>query len=399
MGLIGRICSFFLVCSSSQTTKQTEDSQPVLLPNLPPEIIVEILSRLPVKPLLRLRCVCKSWRSLISHRQFAKTHLSLASSMGTFYTSHRLLIIGLSSGVTSCSLCSILKERSDIDVVELDYPLCGETRGVCGGVRILGCCDGLMCIQSKCTLFLWNPSTRKSKKLPSLNLPPAHVVLDGFGLGYDASIDDYKVVLMLKDRRSIGIALEVKVYTLRTDSWRRIGDFPHDRPYFRLHPGVFLNGALHWKLDTNRLIVSMDLAKETYGEFLEPEYQHGCSYEMLCAFSGCLCVLYHDYHRTCVDLWVLKEYGIRESWTKLVVVPYVTSPSYLKFAMPVCILKNGEVLLKTHKHLVRCNPKVGTFTYRPIPIDLAFSNVHLYVESLVSVDMDADGGVPWQHLY
>ncbi|XP_058216960.1 F-box/kelch-repeat protein At3g23880-like [Rhododendron vialii] len=389
MGLIGRICSFFLVCSSAQTTKKTS---PIPLPNLPPEIIVEILSRVPVKPLLRFRCACKSWRSLISHRQFAKTHLSLASSMDTFYTSHRLLIIGLFSGVTSCSLYSI-------DVVELDYPLCRETRGVWGGVRILGDCDGLMCIKSKCILFLWNPSTRKSKKLPSLNLPPAHVVLDGFGLGYDASIDDYKVVLMLKDWRSIGIALEVKVYTLRTDSWRRIGDFPHDRPYYRLLPGVFLNGALHWKLDSNRLIVSLDLAKETYGEFLEPEYQYGCSYEMLCAFSGCLCVLYHDYHRNCADLWVLKEYGIRESWTKLVVVPYVTSPSYFNFTIPVCILKNGEVLLKTHKHLVRYNPKVGTFTYPTIPIDLTFSNVHPYVESLVSVDMDADGGVPWQHLY
>ncbi|KAG5549749.1 hypothetical protein RHGRI_014899 [Rhododendron griersonianum] len=144
-----------------------------------------------------------------------------------------------------------------------------------------------MCIESTSTLFLWNPSTRKSKKLPSPNLPPAHVGLYGFGLGYDASIDDYKVVLMLKDWRSIGIALEVKIYTLRTDSWRRIGDFPHGRPYYRLRPGVFFNGALpirpgvyfngalHWKSDTSGLIVSLDLAKETYGEFLKPEYQDG----------------------------------------------------------------------------------------------------------------------------
>ncbi|KAG5549748.1 hypothetical protein RHGRI_014898 [Rhododendron griersonianum] len=292
----------------------------------------------------------------------------------------------------------MLIEHSDIDLVKLEYPLCGETRGVRGGVKILGCCDGLMCIESNCTLFLWNPSTRKSKILPSLNLPPAHVEYYGFGLGYDASIDDYKVVLLLKDWRSIGIALEVKVYTLRTNSWRRIGDSPHGRPYYCLRPGVFVNGAFHWKLDTNRLIVSLNLVKETYGEFLEPEYQDGGSYVMLGAFSGCLCVLY-DYHRTCADLWVLKEYGIRESWTKLVVVPYATSPSHLKFTIPVCILKNGKVLLKTPKHLVRYNPKVGTFTYPTTPIDLMLSIVHPYVESLISVDMDADGGVPLQHLY
>ncbi|KAI8556185.1 hypothetical protein RHMOL_Rhmol05G0232400 [Rhododendron molle] len=329
---------------------------------------------------------------------------------GLFYTSHRFLIIELSSGVTSSSLYSILKEHSDIDVVELDYPLCGETRGERGGVRILGCCDGLMCIESKCILFLWNPSTRKSKKLPRLNLPPAHVRLYGFGLGYDASIDDCIVVLMLKDWRSIGIALEVKIYTLRTNSWRRIGDFPHGRPYYRLRPGVFFNGALPicpgvffnrallWKLDTSGLIVSLDLAKETYGEFLKPEYHDGCSYEMLCAFSGCLCALY-DYHRIRVDVWVMKEYGIRESWTKLVMVPYVTSPLHLKYTIPVCILKNGEVVLYTHMHLVCYNPKDGKFTYPMSPIDLPFSILHPYVESLVSVDMDPDSGVPRQHLY
>ena len=44
---------------------------------LPLHIIDNILLRLPVKSLLWLRCVCKARCTLISHPQFAKTHLQL----------------------------------------------------------------------------------------------------------------------------------------------------------------------------------------------------------------------------------------------------------------------------------------------------------------------------------
>ncbi|KAI8556186.1 hypothetical protein RHMOL_Rhmol05G0232500 [Rhododendron molle] len=369
-----------------------EESQPVPLPNLPPEITVEILSRLPVKSLLRLRCVCKSWRSLISGREFAKTHLGLASSIDTDYAHHRLLITSPFAFVMSCSLYSILDELSDTDVVELDYPLYGDGRGGHLGVRDLGCCDGLVCIETKSALCLWNPSTRKSKRLPSVDLPHGHIVVYGFG--YDSSIDDYKVVGFLYGHS--GIDFEVKVYMLRTDSWRRIGDFPHgDLPYPH-SSGVFVDGALHWNVsrETNGIIVSLDLAKETYGKILKPEYRDGRLYETLCAFNGCLCVLY-DY-RICAHLWVMKEYGIRDSWTKLAVVPYATRVSNLQYldTMPFFIFKNGEVLLYTRKHLVRYNLKDGTFTYPTSPIDLASSILHPYIESLVSVGMDANKGVP-----
>ncbi|XP_058195161.1 F-box/kelch-repeat protein At3g23880-like [Rhododendron vialii] len=385
-------------------TGTEEDSQQILLPNLPLEIIVEeILSRLPVKSLLRSRCVCKSWRSLISDPNFARIHLRRASSsnISNDCTHHRLLI---SHGVRSHSLYSAFHEHSDA-AVRLDYPGC-DPRGLGDGVRILGSCDGLVCIETARTLFLWNPSTRKSKRLPSVRLPPDH--LAAYGFGYDASIDDYKVVGFLSNVHiDIGFHFEVEVYTMRTmrtDSWRRIGDFPHGHhPYrtYRHCSGVFVNGALHWdwRRKTNGIIVSLDLATETYGEVLKPEYRVGLSHEIMCAVNGCLCVI-HDY-RTCADVWVMKEYGVRESWTKLAAVPYMASASNLKSTTLVCVLRNGEVLLHmlNRKHLVRYNPKDGTISYPPIFFNLEYSGVHSYIESLVSVDMDADHGVPWQHQY
>ncbi|KEH22666.1 F-box-like protein [Medicago truncatula] len=39
------------------------------------ELITDILSRLPVKTLMQFKCVCKSWKTLISNPALAKLHL------------------------------------------------------------------------------------------------------------------------------------------------------------------------------------------------------------------------------------------------------------------------------------------------------------------------------------
>jgi hypothetical protein len=43
---------------------------------LPDEVVVDILHRLPVKSLIRFRCVCKSWNSLIQTPAFIDSHLN-----------------------------------------------------------------------------------------------------------------------------------------------------------------------------------------------------------------------------------------------------------------------------------------------------------------------------------
>ncbi|XP_058203831.1 F-box/kelch-repeat protein At3g23880-like [Rhododendron vialii] len=385
--------------TTSQTHLPTEDS--LLLPDLLPELIVEILSRLPVKSLLRFRCVSKSWRSLISRPEFAKTHLSLAS-MGTDYTHHHRLILSYPyphTDVKSCSLYSILNEQCDT-AVDLDFPSkVSNHRGT-----IVGCCDGLVCVASDREVFIWNPSTRKSKRLPDVEIPSPYHYIAMHGFGYDESIDDYKVAVFSCDANNYnrGFEAEGKVYSLRTNSWRRIGGFPRC-----LHmdvSGTYLNRALHWIVsrESDAIIISLDLAEETYGEVLLPDYGDGhlCR-SFLDVLNGCLRIVcaYHEY----VDVWVLKEYGIRESWTKLVVIPRAipraTHPLGRHYPTPVCILKNDEVLVNVYTHLVRYNPKDGTSIHLLIRNCSEQFIVYPYIESLVSPDIDVDSGIQWQHQY
>ncbi|KAE9599031.1 putative F-box domain-containing protein [Lupinus albus] len=55
-------------------------------PFIPFEVITEILSRVPVKSLIQFKCVCKSWKTLISDSEFARKHLS------TIHHHHNLLL-------------------------------------------------------------------------------------------------------------------------------------------------------------------------------------------------------------------------------------------------------------------------------------------------------------------
>jgi hypothetical protein len=120
--------------------------------SLPDEVILEILSRLPVKPLLRFRCVSKPWLALIDSPEFIKLHLKQSLKTNT-----NLSLI-LSDGYLYSSDFDSLDRA-----IELDHPL--KTPHY--GTEILGSCNGLLCLSNKKEdVALWNPSTRKYKKLP-----------------------------------------------------------------------------------------------------------------------------------------------------------------------------------------------------------------------------------------
>ncbi|KAI8566676.1 hypothetical protein RHMOL_Rhmol02G0060500 [Rhododendron molle] len=349
----------------SHSPLSTDDS--LLLPHLPPEIILEVLYRLPVKSLLRFKCVSKSWRSLISQPEFVKAHHSLAS-MNTDYTHHRLLVSYIKSyprtDFKSCSLYSVVNEKS-YTTVELDCPLKVSHRIT----WVVGFSYGLVCIAAGNEVSIWNPSTRKSKRLPDVEMAK-HVKTYGFG--YDESVDDFKVVGFFRDLSNSRLEVEVEVYTLRTDSWRRTKGFLGHLP--PPHGGT---------------------AFETFGEVSEPDYQDGRWHRIwFDAFNGCLRMFraYEDF----LDIWVMKEYGTRESWTKLVVMPYVSTPYHNVCFPPLWTLKIGEVLLDIQTQLIRYNPKDDTFSYPNIRNWSSSVVAHSYVESLFSLDIDAESGVQWQ---
>ncbi|XP_012833178.1 PREDICTED: F-box/kelch-repeat protein At3g23880-like [Erythranthe guttata] len=187
--------------------------------------IEEILSRLPVKSLLRFRCVSKSWRALISSKRFIKAHLEHSRKDTTNFTRHVIVSTSTPPGgirLKHCSLpplfCGLVADSSDVD-----FPITNRVGSVC----IRGNCNGLVCVViDKKHIYLWNPSTRKFKEMPHADADVDSNSDDTtkaiIGFGFDESNEDYKVLAVFNVGRD---ETNVKIYSLRTNSWKIIDVF------------------------------------------------------------------------------------------------------------------------------------------------------------------------------
>nr|XP_027118411.1 F-box/kelch-repeat protein At3g23880-like [Coffea arabica] len=353
-------CTPQMDCPSSSSVSDPA----VEIPNIPEELIIEILSRLPVKPLLRFRLkfnlkLCPLHAAIYQHDDDAPaTHVTimdddfLVNSLGNNHDFNREIVM------------------ADFD------------DGYDHKVFLLGSCNGLLCVCVFGDIFLWNPSIRKSKKLPGFSPKSGTAAAMLYGFGYDESNDDYKVYRILGSNQTW-----VDVYSQNMNSWGRIDEFKG----VLINQGVyFVSGKLHWSVgSTGGKIVTLDLTDGMHGEVEQPKYgEHhvGWNLEVL---GGCLAVFY--YHQNGhVDLWIMQEYGVKESWTKVVLMINYPYSSFQMFQKPVFLLKDGEILFQFGDGLVLYYPKRKSCTYPRIANVKALLEVDVYAESLVLLN-DHDG--------
>ncbi|XP_027165917.1 F-box/kelch-repeat protein At3g23880-like [Coffea eugenioides] len=391
---------------------QSEDSnQPLILPDLPFEVITEILLRLPVKSLLKFKCVSKSWLSLISSSQFIKDHLCAFSSSEDG-EQLQLLTVGIDLTdcyLKDCSLASLLHEGQPANAAEVEID-CPPSLRLSRYFNVVGCCDGLFCIDCMRTgVFLWNPSTRKSKKLPSFSSPTVDLLKEEdyyqvYGFGYDKDRDDYKVVKVVcsldEDYRPSGS--EVLVYSVKTESWKSIGEFQGGFPSVG-GCGCLVNGRLHWELHNagwDFKVVFLDLATETFGSLdlaLKTNGGTGISGRNgfrsdLGTFGASLCFVCKNYRDHFVELWVMKEYGVGESWTKVLSVP--VDKTRLVFRA-LCIPGSDRFLVELKDELRLYDPKDDSF--RLLPWSGNHTVPRIFVQSLVSPNPNAAAEMHQQH--
>ncbi|KAM3326668.1 hypothetical protein P3S67_001794 [Capsicum chacoense] len=211
--------------------------------------------------LLQFRSVSKYWLLLISSPEFVKNHL-LLSATNKNYTHHRVMIKTGNSNhdIKDCSVSSLLYD-SVTEAFDLNYP--GKKRD-----DILGLLHDL---------FLWYPSMRKYKTLPSYRRNHedgfAHF---NFGFTYDELQDDYKVVgffPIYTNGQGHPSHVDVKIYSLKSDSWRR---FDHLQGRELLGDSAkFVKGKLHW-LDMQWNIISIDLTDEKWEAVEKPSCFERC---------------------------------------------------------------------------------------------------------------------------
>ncbi|XP_058211893.1 F-box/kelch-repeat protein At3g06240-like [Rhododendron vialii] len=330
---------------------------------IPAELIVgEILWRLPVKPLARFRSVCKTWNSIISSDpKFAILQLKNSSTVRTCVDRQRVMLWHR----LDCSSAFFLEKKNSIFSIEkIDTSPIKVNKASSSSYSIVASCDGLVCVRQQIknevalvsnSIMFWNPLTRETKRVSDPPTFPPSTNWFNYGLGYDSSTDDYKLVQINIgfENNETGLFQQNKVgvFSLRTNSWRQIQDFPATK-ICSLQPGVFINGALHWTCfykdspDYHFKVVSFCLEMEKYTllditaiDFPLRNFVVGIQ-----VLGDNLAVYYPSNENRSYHLLFNNLYDNSESWTEHT----VTLP-YGDLFFPVYLLENGEVLFQVRK--------------------------------------------------
>lgn len=192
---------------------------------LPHELVLEILSWLLVKSLVRFRCVSKLWNSSITSRGFINAHLNKASlSCKNNSKSHFLLLTEPDN--TSPNLCMITCNNSEVSRLEFpnSFPLSRFEFPNSFPPITVGVYNGIVCLRYTLepTIYLWNLSIQQFKVLTttclSSYLKQTEISEMAVGFSYFSETNDYKIVRIVYLRsRTMEPWIEAEIYTLSTD--------------------------------------------------------------------------------------------------------------------------------------------------------------------------------------
>ncbi|XP_047946979.1 putative F-box protein At4g09190 [Salvia hispanica] len=310
--------------------------------DLPREITVDILSRLPARSIVRSKCVCKAWRDLVQSPEFGPWHARRAAlSSGRLPTVEDLTFsnpnllfpefgpwharrAALSSGrlptVEDLTLPNpnflLLGFIDDNEVLQklpngfvLSHIPNSFTHSAVNGLLFM------INLISAPELFICNPITREYVTF-TLERDCWEYA---FGFGVSKS-GQHKLVMISQSQNTC------QVYTLGTGQWRSIAigsQFEYDVEY----EVAFVNGNLHWLVlhDSREAMIScLDLETELFTSFSCPG-QRGYyqllnfQYFSLSDLGGLLCFSDDTYgddpYEEGIKIWCMKEYGDDKSWT------------------------------------------------------------------------------------
>ncbi|CAL5393062.1 unnamed protein product [Camellia sinensis] len=321
---------------------------------LPEEILIEILSRLPLKSLLQFNLVSKQWRSLIQ-----------SGSVKSVVPKHKVLVCGMFS-----SLYSI-----DEDCCVKRVPKPNQKNPSHGDVEISGSCNGLILIRVHDDLFLWNQLTRCSKKVlgyEDLHDEDYYIVS---GLCFDSLSNEYKAVMALShltpsyggEFAVVGPVLNENLHWFASKKSSDHFLAPHEILYFNLRMNKF-----------NKL--PMPQPKNGDGDIL-------FGLEVL---EGCLCMVrccdeHPSHHVGIVEVLAMKEYRKQESWITTFILSNVPNLNIFDELVPLCSPKNGEVLMKVAMDHIRAYNLIDNSQRKVrIPNKRNYLNAIVYEESSVT---------------
>ncbi|KAJ8764737.1 hypothetical protein K2173_009125 [Erythroxylum novogranatense] len=286
---------------------------------LPDRIIFEILARLPFLSVLRCKCVCRAFCGLIRDPYFSKHYISRAPTSYLvreasrkkihFYEDDSMPSQRMSSSNLSNFKCQVPPKQVVAKLSELHEKMV-----------FVNSCNGFLCMYSgdRPKYYISNPVLDEIMLMPS---PPSleigHNYLNFSALGFSPNTNKFKVVRFVSKLAKV----VAEVLTVGRKSWTSVDCSLAGNPVESLDP--FVNGALHWISDrcrTEGMLCSFNLDTDTFMPIalpnnLDTDVLKKITWINTGALGDCLCLCY-AFEGVSFDVWVMNDYGVKESWTK-----------------------------------------------------------------------------------
>ncbi|KAL4614257.1 hypothetical protein ACB092_07G041100 [Castanea dentata] len=231
--------------SSAETIANNED------------LVTQILIRVPVKPLLRFKCVSKHWLSLISSSHFHHHHNQ--NQKQNHPTSLSAVILRRNPSFFQFVPLKPTKTTTTTTTTPPFTSLHFINQNSPSNIKILHSCHGLfLCrgVQEKNILnqnkrycyYVCNFTTKQSTTLPSIHSfsPNEPISIFGLTLAFEPSKSPHYQVICVRSTKVSMYYYQIEVYSSKTRTWRTSGS-PFVAPFdIVFDNGVFCNGAVHW---------------------------------------------------------------------------------------------------------------------------------------------------------
>ncbi|XP_015163581.1 F-box protein CPR30-like [Solanum tuberosum] len=355
------------------------------------EILMDFLSRLPVKSVVRFNCVSKFWNALISQPYFMKKHLNHAKNPAS---SQKLLSLHchpkdaydnrLYFYSSSLSLVQLVKDTRIVD--------CPPNSNPSYGALVYCSCDGLFLIEIWNERYVQQPSYSDYEDSSDYEDGNDSNLRSTYGLAYDSISDDYKVFRLVLPFHGQN---ENEIFALKKGSWRIIDETSSSgMTDCSMYSGgeflPFVYGAFHWLgISSKKLyVVSFNISSEAYGEISLPEIvcflaiskwsKHKIEVDVGVSVLGGMLSFYYKDGKS-FNLWMMKDGP--GSWMKLFTIP----SNKIYRVIPTYMFSDDQVLL-----CFKLDSKtMSRFVYRLISFGSFGLSNHISPLDCDDIDIDA----------
>ncbi|MCL7035276.1 hypothetical protein MKW94_022327, partial [Papaver nudicaule] len=344
--------------------------------NLPDDILLEIMSWLPVESVLKCKLVCKKLQKLLHGKRSFFTNMHVSRQFHRLHggsdADNGLLFCGTTdTNQVSLFYGGIYNDKINTDDVYDFEKTLKKVRHPSMHHKfpqqyLVGSCNGLVCLD-RChhpcvdPTYVYNPATGEYVNLPKLIIHKGSSfprVARGFG--YVPSTNEYKVVrIFYPDREMAG---QVQVYTLGSGCGWRTKSTPF--PWVNYEPPAsFADGSLYWYRKLK--VYAFDLAKEEMRMVLSPPCDTLALSLVhdnfgLVVLRGNLCFFRQTLNAPHMEIWSLKKSDMKESWCKYFSIVYEKEFS-VEFFWPIMVTKNKIIFTKNYETIHCYDPETTSW--------------------------------------